>query len=314
MESVIYLKLIKNEEDIFAEDSKLPSLLKKIILKYKLIFKIATIVSTNNYNIMILPFRRIDENKIEKYLRKQIKNSKINNTTKLVLENNLKTKTVVKLLEDNGIYYFKGELIKKILLPETLKYINKLQKKELLKREVTILVNDNNKLNNWVIKYIAQNSKITKIVSNKIYKFKELENELYENHGIAVQFSNSYQKSLAKSDIIINLDFTQFELNEYVINNKAIIINCSDRVIKAISKFFNGIIINSYRIKFPKEINNIFENSKLLNEYENIILYESIINWHNINCAEIREKIDKDKIIISKLIGINGAINKIEFR
>ena len=107
MESVIYLKLIKNEEDIFSEDSKLPSLLKNIILKYKLIFKIATIVSTNNYNIMILPFRRIDENKIEKYLRKQIKNSKINNTTKLVLENNLKTKTVVKLLEDNGIYYLK---------------------------------------------------------------------------------------------------------------------------------------------------------------------------------------------------------------
>ena len=35
MESVIYLKLIKNEEDIFAEDSKLPSLLKKIILKKK---------------------------------------------------------------------------------------------------------------------------------------------------------------------------------------------------------------------------------------------------------------------------------------
>lgn len=314
MENVLYLKLIESEEDIFNQSSNLPSLLKKIILKCKVILKISTVIKKNNYNVMVLPFIKTDEIKIEKYLKKQIKNKKINKNIKLVLENNLNLKNIIKLLEDNDIYYFKGELIKKILLPEALKYINKLQKKDLHKREVTILVNDSNNLNNWVIKYIAQNSKLTKIVSNKIYKFKELEKELYENQGIAIQFSNSYQKSLTKSDIIINLDFTQFELNEYAINNKAIIINCKGTLIKAISKLFNGIIINSYKIKFSKEISNIFEKNKMLNEFENIILYESIINWHNINCDELREKIDKDTIIISKLIGINGAINKIEFK
>ena len=146
-----------------------------------------------------------------------------------------------------------------------------------------------------------------------MYKFKKLEEKLYNEYGIAIQFSNSYKKSLVKSKIIINIDYNKIEINEYEIFEEAIIINISEEDINIKSKLFNGIVINSCDIKFIKEKRDKFKKLNIYNKYNSIILYHSTINKEK-NIDKIFQKLDEDKVTILNLIGNNGNINKNEFK
>ena len=309
-ENIIYLKKIDDYNEITNRKFKIPLIIKKIIFLYKNIFNIITKKNRDELNIWVLPYKdKISESKFKKIIRREeiIKNSTI------VLSNNLKLDNITNILEENQVMYLNGDFVKKLFVLDIIKYINDLQKRQLNQREITILVEENNELNNYIIKKIAMQSKITKIVSKKIYKFKTLEENLYNEYGIPIQFSNSYQKSLSKADIIINLDFDNIEINEYNINNNAIIINTKD-ILKIKTKSFNGIVVNSIRIKFSKELNEIFNRNFLLDKYDNIILYESTINWKDKNYNKIEEKKEKDKVKILNLIGNNGIISKREIK
>ena len=313
MEDIIYIKKLDDYDEIVNFKIKLPLLLKKIIFLYKNIFNIIT-KKNSGFNIWILPFQdKISENKLEKMIKKQIKKDKIAETTEMVVANNLISKNILDLLKKYNINYFNGNLIKKILLFKALDYINEIQKEELNKRNITILANENNEFNTYIIKNIALNSKTTKVVSKKIYQFKVLEEKLYDDYGIAIQFSNSYKKSLLKSEIIINLDFEEIEINEYNINHNAIIINTKNSL-RIKSKLFHGIVVNSYRVKFLRELKEMFSKENLLHRYDNLILYESILNWKNKDYEKIAQKIEEDNIKIINLIGNNGIINKKEFK
>ena len=314
MENIIYIKKLDDYDEIINCKLKLSVTLKKIIFLYKNIFNIITKQSKDEFNIWVLPFQeKISDNKLNKIIDKQIKRYKITENTRLVVSKSLLSKNMTDILRKYNINYFNGNLIKKILIFKVLDYINNLQNKELNKRNITILVNEDNNINKYIIKNIALNSKTTKIVSKKINKFKSLEEELYNEYGVAIQFSNSNKKSLSKSEIIINLDFDEVEVNEYDINNNAIIINTKNSL-KVKSKLFNGIVINSYEIKFLQKLKNKFNKNNLLHRYDNLILYESIIDWKNANDKNIIEKIEEDNIKIINLIGNNGIINKKEFK
>lgn len=314
MENIIYIKKLDDYDGIINCKSKLPVTLKKIIFLYKNIFNIITKQSKEGFNIWVLPFQeKISDNKLNKMINKQIKKYKITENTRLVVSNSLLSKNMIDILRKYNINYFNGNLIKKILIFKVLDYINNLQNKELNKRNITILVNEDNNINKYIVKYITLNSKTTKIVSKKINKFKALEEELYNEYGVAIQFSNSYKKSLLKAEIIINLDFDEVEINEYNINNNAIIINTKNSL-KIKSKLFNGIVVNSYRIKFSQEIKNRFTQNNLLHRYDNLILYESIINDKSADYTKIIEQLDEDKVKIINLMGNNGIINKKEFK
>ena len=314
MENIIYIKKLDDYDEIINCKLKLSVTLKKIIFLYKNIFNIITKQSKDEFNIWVLPFQeKISDNKLNKIIDKQIKRYKITENTRLVVSKSLLSKNMTDILRKYNINYFNGNLIKKILIFKVLDYINNLQNKELNKRNITILVNEDNNINKYIIKNIALNSKTTKIVSKKINKFKSLEEELYNEYGVAIQFSNSNKKSLSKSEIIINLDFDEVEVNEYDINNNAIIINTKNSL-KVKSKLFNGIVINSYEIKFIQKLKNKFNKNNFLNRYDNLILYESIIDWKNANDKNIIEKIEEDNIKIINLIGNNGIINKKEFK
>lgn len=314
MENIIYIKKLDDYDEIINCKLKLPVTLKKIIFLYKNIFNIITKQSKEGFNIWVLPFQeKISDNKLNKIINKQIKKNKITENTRLVVSNSILSKNITDILRKYNINYFNGNLIKKILIFKVLDYINNLQNEELNKRNITILVNEDNNINKYIVKYITLNSKTTKIVSKKINKFKALEEELYNEYGVAIQFSNSYKKSLLKSEIIINLDFDEVEINEYNINNNAIIINTKNSL-KIKSKLFNGIVINSYEIKFLQKLKNKFNKNNLLHRYDNLILYESIIDWKNANDKNIIEKIEEDNIKIINLIGNNGIINKKEFK
>lgn len=300
MENIIYIKTMDCYDEII--NIKLSLFLKKLIFKYKKIFNIITKRNLNGLNIWVLPSeKKISDIKLDKIINKQIKKGYILKNSKLVLSNNLNKG----IFDKYNIKYFNGNYAKKVLLIDVLDYINKLQNRKIKDRDIVILANKNNEKISSIIEQIALNSKATKIVSKKIYKFKNLEQKLLNEYGVPIQFSNSYRKSLLKSEIIINLDFSPIEINEYNINKKAIIIN-TENPIKIKSKQFSGIIVNSFNIKFTNKIKEILNKNNTFHKFDNLILYESMVDSNY-----LKQGINSIEII--NLIGTNGQINNKEF-
>ena len=306
MEEIAYLKLVKNYDDILINNKF--KLLKKIIFKFKNQFNIITKKKESSFNFYILPYKEnisklqlmttnynnISNKKIEKIIKKHFLNKNI----KVVLSNELNKDEYKKILDKYNVKYLNGNLAKKKLIFNTLEYINKIQNKKNIQRDIIVLINESNDIYLNIITRLAFECKSLKIVSNKIYNFKKLEEKLYKENGIAIQFSNSYSKSLKKSEIIINLDFSDLLINEYEINKNAIIINTENKI-KIKSKMFNGIIINSLIIKLPPNI----EKMKKIKEFNSLLIYESLIETG----------LEKVNVKILNLIGINGVIGKREF-
>ena len=130
---------------------------------------------------------------------------------------------------------------------------------------------------------------------------------MYYNHGIILNISNNYSKSLRKSNIIINYDFLEEEINKYVINKTACLININHKV-KINSKSFSGLNINSYNINLP----NKYEYGEWQKNFNTAIFYESLI-YKNTSAKNIIQELQKDHFTIHSLNGINGVIRKNEY-
>lgn len=308
---IIYLKEVDSYDDILKKEyKKLPLFFKKIIFLIKNIFNIVTKKNEEEYNVWIIPVKeKYSNDKIKKILKKNF----IIKDNIYVISKELENSNIYGIMDIYGIKYVTEEKVKKLLLISGLEHIAKLQKKDINSLDVTILIKDNSDINLFLIKEIAKLVKSLKIVSINIYKFRKLEEKLYNELGIAIQFSNSYKKSLEKANIIINLDYTEIEINEYNIYNNAIIINCTKDNIKIKSRLFEGININSYDINMNKEIINIFKKIHIYENYKKLILYASIIEKDN-DFFDSYNNIDDNKVSIINFIGNNGIINKNEFK
>lgn len=307
---IIYLKETNSFNDIFKkEHNKMPMLFKKMYFLYKNIFNIITKKNIEKNEIWILPIKeKYSETKLKKILNNNLKYQQ----NKYLISNKLKDNNVCKIMNELHLEYITEEKIKKYLIFEAVKHILNLHNKKLSDLEITLLVNNTSSLNMYLIEELAKQVKTLKIVSLNIYKFKSLEEKLYTEYGIPIQFSNNYRKSLEKSKLIINFDFSEFEINEYEIFNNAIIINCLKENIQIKNKLFNGIVVNSYNIKYKKELMNKFKNMQISENYSKLILYASIIEEKNIE--ESYKKIDEDGVSICGLVGNNGILCKKEIK
>lgn len=311
MENLIYIKKVENYNDVLKQRYiKMPMILKKVVFMYKNIFNIITKKKVAGYNIWILPFQeKYSINKINTIMQKLSKHKE----NKYIVSEELNNNGIYKLMDKFNISYLNGKEMKKYLGIKIIEYINNIQNEEMSNKEVTILTDDISEFNVYIIEKISKLVKSIKIVSPNIYKFKNLEEKLYNEYGIALQFSNSYKKSLSKSNLIINLDYGQIDINEYEIFYKAIIINCAKEDIRIKSKLFNGIVINSCNIKFRKEIRDDFKKANIYSKYNSLVLYESCIHLEK-NPDRVLKKLEEDKVLILNLIGNNGEINKNEFK
>ncbi len=165
-----------------------------------------------------------------------------------------------------------------------------------------MLINDLEDFNKEIIINIAKNIKRLNIITNHINKCKKIEKYLYKEFGIMLNISNNKQRSLLKSEIIINFDFPEELINKYKVYDNAIILNMNDKI-NLHSKRFNGINVNYYKIDIPEEYK--------LDGFKDEIVYESLIYTKN-NYKEIYKKIKEDKIEINKLVGNNGIIRENE--
>lgn len=272
--------------------------------KPNFIFKLFNIVQLRQDKI-VLP---IDEKSISSK-----KAQKLAKKTKRILNKTISKKVVIseKVQEQeeyvNYLYSYNLEIIDGIWLFEVLsgKILDCIIQKRKMKKEetsISILVNDitENMLAN--LRKIAGEYKLVNIVTNHIEKFRKIENQILEKDGIMITVGNNKKRGLLKSEIIINVDFPQELINQYTIYENAIIVNIRENI-KIATKRFNGICVNNYDISFQNEEFDYDKETK----FKQSKIYEAQINKRQ-PFNEIIKQIEKDKVKITKLMGINSRL------
>lgn len=257
---------------------------------------------------IILPVcdKEIIDNKKGAIIVKKIKKilEKTNCKTIILSKYLKKQEEFMNLINMYKINVINGRWLFLVLSDKVLDYI--VEKRNLEKKEtnVSVLVNEN--ICDYVMENIKQISKKYKnvnIVTAHIEKFKKLEKEILEESGIIITISNNKKKSLKRSNIILNVDFTEEELNKYNIPDEAIIVNIKENV-EINKKRYNGLNINDYEISFEKFDEFDYEKDKL---YWKKDLYEASI-YRKQPYQYIERKINKDKVKIVELIGKRTSI------
>ena len=270
--------------------------------KPNILFELFNVLQLDNDKI-ILPIKEkeiLDSKKVDKLAKKTSGILKKTGSKAVVLSKNIKSqKEYIEKLNEYGIEIIDGRWLFAVISSKVLEYVVK--KKKLKKEEtnVSILVNDNSK--DYIIeniKDIIRTYKNVNIVTTHIEKFKKLEEDILEKEGIMITITNNKKKSLMKSNIILNLDFKEEEINKYNIPDEAIIINIKEKV-KIYKKRFNGLNINDYEISFKDYEKFDYDKS---NYYFQKDIYEAEL-YKNQPYEYIERKINKDKVEIIKLVG-----------
>lgn len=213
-------------------------------------------------------------------------------------------------LKKDSVHIFDGKWLEQYLIPDCLFFICKKQKQNLEEKEISILVNESSDIVKQIIMSLAQKVRLLNIITNQINSYQKMEDFLYQNYGIMVRVTNN-KKSLSKSDIIINMDYSEEKLNYFSLPKKGILLNLGKNI-KIKSKKFDGINIRNYKMVFQNQEMQEFKQLHLEEEFERKILYESIL-YRKDSYKNIREKIQKDKVQITELIGLNGTIHEREY-
>ena len=240
----------------------------------------------------------------EKYIKMVIKKLIKNEVVNVVLSKELiENKQLINELNANGINVFDGRWLEKYLAIQILDYI--VTQKEIKKEEteIAVTINQITDLCIETIKILAKQYKRLTVVTNHIDKLRKIEKEIYENEGILIIISNNQKKSLSKSKIILNMDFNKQSLNKYRINENAVIVNLEGDM-KIEEKRFNGINVNDYEISVGREEIIWRENMK---KFRTKDLLESVLYIKD-TYSNISKKINKNKVSITELYGINGKV------
>lgn len=300
---MLYMDLINNKEELLKEnENKYNDFLKKLIVFYR---KRTSYIS-------------IDKTEVGEFFKLQnFNNSTCEKLKKLLKMNSIKTiclskkinnsEKINEILINENIRIVNGNELKKYLLLEIIEYICNSKLENLQEQEISFLVKKNNFLLNCSIKELALKVKNINIITNNSSQFKLLEKSLFEEEGIILNITNNYKKSLIKSNIIINIDFLNEDINKYIIPKYCCLINLSNETVTINKKGFEGVNINDFKYFVnEKYIKNILPN------FDKEIFYESVI-IRNSNPENILNKIKKDKVKVVEVYGKNGIISKKEF-
>ena len=269
----------------YIEENDKPTFLERILKKIRI-----------ENNRIIIPIEKEPTEKEQKKLaQKTIKLLNKSSSKKIVISKKIgQYEKYINILKAKYINV-EGKWLYKMLVPEIMEYI---LKKENLKKEETslhILVNDATDVAVQNILEFAKEYKTIKIITNHIDKLKKMEEKIFEESGINISIMNNKKKSLSRAKIIINFDFPKELINQYTINEKAIILNLPGKL-KINKKRYEGKIIQGYEIKSKEDS----KYNQELDKYYPKTIYESKFYYEQ-PYQYIREKIKNDKIEIKEL-------------
>lgn len=215
---------------------------------------------------------------------------------------------MVLFLCEQNVKIFDGKWLFKNLTPKTLEYVMKMKKESLVNQEISILTNSIDKTLVYIIENIAKSSKVVNIVTKNERLFKRLKDNLYNKYGIILNFYDNNKKALLKSSIILNYNFSNEEINYFLIPHNSVVINFEDKV-KINQKSFLGINILDYELELSKI--ETFEN-ECFECFNKNHLIESFL-YKNTLPENIQKVIEDNEINIKKLYGKSGEIKKSEY-
>ena len=202
------------------------------------------------------------------------------------------------------INIFNGKWLYVYLLPEIIDYIVKKSNINKKISNISFVVNCPSAEIIENIKLISNEFKLVNIITNNIKRFEKLKEEIYNESGIIVTISNNKKKSLSKSEIIVNFDFNEEDLNKYNLYENAVVINFVENI-KVNKKRFNGICINNYEIN-AKRLKEIY-SVEFLDNYYLRDLFEAEFFRKDL-FYNIRKDIATNNVKIKELYTINGIL------
>lgn len=158
-----------------------------------------------------------------------------------------KNKEFIEELRQNKIKILDGRWLYKYMVPDIVEYICK---KANIEENVEIAILTNEVSDEFLgnIELLSKKFKKAKIVTEHPEKFRKIEKRTLEDSGLSMIITQNKKQALTKTKIIINFDLSEETINQYNINENAIIVNLSDEI-KIKQKRFNGIIIKDYEIQ-----------------------------------------------------------------
>lgn len=277
---------------------------------FKSLLNKITIRKIGNKQIYILPWEKDKNEKKEKKIIKALKKIKAFEDKQVVLSDELSEfESIKSFLKNKKVKILNGRMLFKLLTNKIVNYITKVKNTELREQNIAILVNNPDEITMNNIITLAPEVKELRIITNNGIYFKRIEQKLYGEMGVPITIVNNKRKSLLKSDIILNVDFTEKEIKQYNLNKKATLININNEIVE-VPKAFDGVNIKWYRVKMSDEYLDLFTEYNLYKQFDENILYESMI-YNEPNKEKI---IEKDKIEIEYLIGNNGKISEKEYK
>lgn len=248
---------------------------------------------------IILPIKaeEIKEKQAERLAKKTKKILTKANCKKIILSKKLKKQQEYK----NELYRYQfvvieGRWLLEAISSQVIDYI--VTKKQMKQEEIKIAITINDVTEPILenIKQIIRKYKKVNIVTNHFEKFKKIEEKILKQEGIMITVSNNKRKSLAKADIILNVDFPTELINKYQIKEEAVFVNLKGNV-EIQKKRFNGLNINDYEIQFENLEEFEFDKNTL---YDKKDIYEAQI-YQNQPFEYIERKIKRDKVKITYL-------------
>lgn len=299
---MLYIKFTKDYFKELKKEEKFPKFINGIIYLWKIFRGGFFKNNVENGELIVLP--RLNK-KVQKNL---IKYLTLFNVKTVCLSEELKKTVVMDEIQNLGIKVLDGKWLYKHLIKNIVEYIVLQKRGEMANQEISILVNKVSEIDIENIIILSEICKTVNIITPSESKLKRLEQYLYNEKGIILNITQNYARSLIKSDIIINMDLEQEEINKYAFPRKAILVSIENAA-RVLYKGFDGINVSSYKIIIPKK----YVSEELnLHEFNKEILYESFI-YKKTNPKNIIKTIENDGLKIENLVGINGEIQKNEY-
>lgn len=300
---MVYIDFINNDEELLKQNEiKYNSFLKKGLIFFR---KKTSYISVSNTEFGEIVQIQNFNNKTYKNLEKILKMYRIK---KVCLSNKFKdNEKFEEFLKSNQVMKVTKEILNKYLIQEVIEFVCNSKEEKIQYQEISFLINKNNIITNLIINNIAKIVKNVNVITINQNQFRTLENRLYNNDGIVLNLTNNYKKSLMNSNVIINFDFSQEQINRYDIPKYACIIDFSKNNININKKSFEGLNIGNFKYSVNKNIdNNKFKSFDKEDFYSSLLVKNS-------NQENILNRVKKDNVRIIELYGKNGVIRKKEF-
>lgn len=282
----------------------------------KIINRITKFIEKNNVNIIIFATALANNKEtvsFESYFKEILEKNDY-----LINETNQPT---------NNINILTGKKIMKYMQYEILEYILKAQNKKIIEEDVYFLIKKESSLDLSFLGRFIQNAKTVNVVTDDIERFKKVQENIYEKENILISVSNNKNKALKRAKYIFNVNMKEKDLNKLKMNRDVILIHL-ENYIKYCKGGFEGINVNTIKLKIPDEYieefekidENVFEKFELIKLYEakvlqnihrrlNKTMIQLESNICNMQYDIANEIIKKDNTKIVKLIGTSGEIS-----